>query len=214
MEILEVAEARVIVRKNLDEQAENASSMLADVDSSELDTLIDKMLPEAINAVHEAAPLELLSGQEHTTRRIGIDASGVGEYTCSEDVLRVVSFKSSDSEVTAYGAVDDATNLGRQQLNPYTRGDASNPVLVRVRKEQQEDKTTLRYYCHQPSPTANPSVKLMVLLRNKYNVDNDEYNVEGACRDRIMWYLTGMVATALGMGEAATTWYNMASFAS
>lgn len=205
--------ARMLVRKNLDEQAENASSMLADVDSEELDLLIDKMLPEAINAVHEAAPIEVLEGEKKNFLRCGVNGDGVGEYSYDDGgILRVVSFKANDSDVYGHGVVDDSSNMGRQQLNPYTRGDAGNPVLVRMPENEYSRETPMfRYYCHQ-SKSIQTELEVHVILRSEYDSTKSSYVVDPSCKDRAIYYLTGMVAKALGMGDAASHWYNLASF--
>lgn len=152
---LSTSDARILVRKNLDEQDPNGSVMYADENSSSsdygdnesLDKIIARNLPEAINAIHKTAPVWLLEGMaltaldiatvtegQTTTSLIEISTDGVLSFTMKDttDYLRLVSFRAADSLVTVTDVIPEASPEGRKQLNQYIRGRHDRPRLVQL----------------------------------------------------------------------------------
>ena len=158
---LSTSDARILVRKNLDEQDPNGSVMYADEngsssdygDNESLDKIIARNLPEAINAIHKTAPVWLLEGValtlldiatvtegQTTTSLISIgtnpsdESYGVLSFTMKDttDYLRLVSFRAADSLVTVTDVIPEASPEGRKQLNQYIRGRHDRPRLVQL----------------------------------------------------------------------------------
>lgn len=152
---LSTSDARILVRKNLDEQDPNGSVMYADEngsssdygDNESLDKIIARNLPEAINAIHKTAPVWLLEGValtlldiatetegQTTTSLIDISTDGVLSFTMKDttDYLRLVSFRAADSLVTVTDVIPEASPEGRKQLNQYIRGRHDRPRLVQL----------------------------------------------------------------------------------
>lgn len=138
MYTLTESEAILLVRRNIDEQEYNDSSMadVDDKDSTAFEELCKKLLPEAINEVHANAPIDLLQGEDGSTKTVEIEVSSdnVLSFTL-EDVLflRLVRFQidnGNSSSPEIYNAISMASPEGRMQLNPYTRGSEESPKLV------------------------------------------------------------------------------------
>lgn len=160
MQKLKVSEAKNEVRRNLDELNVNLSNMFptgyADVTS--LDDVIEKTIPDAINAVNMAAPVQLLEGveprasyevTESETATYKSDyktmstEKGVLSFKLKDDsILRMVAFKVVDSDIVVTGLVPEASAEGHMQLNRFTRGTYDDPRLVRV----QGYASDFRYY--------------------------------------------------------------------
>lgn len=153
-------EAVEAVRKNMLEVGANASAMYNDTDNDDLDEIIRKTIPEAINAVNTAAPSALLEGVEMLAERAEyIESSTVWvsdfqslevkgrtvEFTLSDTCLRIVALRAFDSDVVLTDEVPEMSAQGRMQLNPFTRGTFDNPVLVRA-QIRGSGKPTYGYY--------------------------------------------------------------------
>lgn len=139
METLLVSTAISLVRKNLDELDANGSLLLSqDGDNSDMNLLIAKNLPEAINTVHAAAPARPLEGvvdSLSTGTKIALmsaTADGVVLFKIAEtEFLRLVALRAKDSYITVTDALPEASPEGRKQFNPYVRGTFDRPRLVR-----------------------------------------------------------------------------------
>ena len=133
---LSVAEAKAAVRKNLDEIGLNESVMYdtESTDNASLDETIARCLPEAINRIHLAAPVNMLEG----TMSLNFDSfnirDGVMRFTIkgTEKFLRLVAFRADDSDVVITEAIPEDSPEGRKQLNRYIRGTSDRPRLVKL----------------------------------------------------------------------------------
>ena len=118
------------VRKNLDEQDWNPSQMYDESeDNAELDRIIERTIPEAIDAVNLAAPVAALEATESSFVEEGVN-DGVLSFRTEKPVLRFVSMRAADSEVVIADAVPEVSPEGRKQLNRFVRGTSDNPALV------------------------------------------------------------------------------------
>ena len=97
-------DAVMLVRRNLDELEPNGSIMYGtDTDNESLDNIIKRHLPDAINAVHLAAPVNLLEGEEAVIIDERTSKLADGQYALdfaidSEDnFLRLVSLTFSSN---------------------------------------------------------------------------------------------------------------------
>lgn len=141
---LYISEAIAFVRARLDEIAQSDSDMVVDtVDDRNFNTTVEKLLPEAIEDAHLAAPASLLEGfvfpQESTPAPftksltdgvIDVDFRTPESGNDGFDVLRLVWFKCADGILTSTTFAEDSPE-GRIQLNKYIQGQPDEPVVVR-----------------------------------------------------------------------------------
>lgn len=157
------------VRKNLDEQGWNPSEMYGvSEDNVELDRIIERTIPEAIDAVHLAAPASALEGAESSFVEEA-ESDGVLRFRTGKPVLRFVSFRAADSDVAISEAVAENSPNGRMQLNKYVRGTSDNPVLVM----QSGTRDCFKYYTV-GTRTVNRPRKLADYFY-EYNVQSLDY---------------------------------------
>ena len=146
---LYISEAVAFVRARLDEIAQSDSDMVGDtVDDRNLDSTVEKLLPDAIEDVHLVAPASLLEGHvfssggtvpfSHAQAQDGVIDVDFRDQDPGFDVLRLVWFKCSDGILTSTTFPEDSPE-GRIQLNKYIQGQPDEPVIVR-----QADSTDFR----------------------------------------------------------------------
>ncbi len=157
MYTLTESEAILLVRRNIDEQEYNDSSMAGvdDKDSTAFEELCKKLLPEAINEVHANAPLELLDGTQGNAKLtdFSISSDNVLSFSLPDKILRLVSFRLNDiyqdeTNLTLYDLVAETSPEGLMQRNPYTRGSVECPKLVL--RVGGENKSLFSYYTTYP----------------------------------------------------------------
>lgn len=219
---LTINEAILLVRKNFDEQPLNDSDMLfpEDKDNTEFETLLAKVLPEAINEVHQAAPISLLDG-------VVLSADDLQSVTIKADVLsfvvgvkngilRLVAFQAADSDYIITEAFPEDSSVGRMQLNPYTRGTYDNPVLI---QKQLKDKagsnfTEFDYFSLlSVYPDAESAIKAFSYIpRYKYDESATAYDVADQVVDKVLYQVTAKMCAIYGNNNGATYFYELASF--
>lgn len=149
MYTLTESEAILLVRRNIDEQEYNDSSMaiVDDKDSTAFEELCKKLLPEAINEVHANAPLNLLDGEDgaNSLTRMSV-LNEVFSFTVEDVVLRLIAFQLGlgSNHPAVYEMIAEASPVGRMQLNPYTRGTVESPKLIL--REGGQGESNFRYY--------------------------------------------------------------------
>ena len=179
------AAAVVLVRKNLDELDPNGSVMYSGEDNTSLDDIIKRMLPEAINMVHLAAPVQMLEGKQGTISNPSV-TDGVLSFS-TNNFLRLVSFKASDSDIVITDPIPEASPEGRKQLNPYIRGRYDRPRLVRLQAQD-----SFKYYSLKASTTAADAVSVFLVVEEQtYN--NEGYEISYRLRQNIIDCLTAKV---------------------
>lgn len=166
MTTLLVSDAVTLVRKAIDELDPNGSIMYDDNagsantfnDNNSLNDTIQRCLPEAINAIHLAAPAHLLEGDQYryidpdepqgedpepgeygdVSLSIDAEADGTGILNIYigdwAHFMRLVAFKAADSSVVVTDVVPEASAEGRKQLNKYIRGRSDRPRMVRQQR--------------------------------------------------------------------------------
>jgi len=221
---LRVSDAVELVRKNLDEVDPNASVMYDDEDADNLsvDDIITKNLPEAINAVHLAAPVQLLEGEEYdfassnppSGETISYDIEGVLSFSLKDgtEFLRLVSFQASDSPIVLTDVIKEASPEGRKQLNKYIRGRSDRPCLVQM--QGVHTAPAFRYYSldkdTMEDKTAVECVEQLFYVEEQfYDEVNDEYPISRRLRQNIIDYLTAMVLETYS-DQRAQTFYQKA----
>lgn len=220
-------QAIAFFRKSYDELKENGSILLdTDSDSNNLDEIIRRTLPEAINEVHRAAPANLLEGKsvdfyDH------LSTSGSKVLTIDPgvaDFLRLIKFKATDSAYAIDDVIAENGTEGRMQLNPYTRATHDNPALVIITSpvfvpETQEGGTisyekidatptrpVFKYYQLASVPASDNYGVLDNLISvfeyvsmQEYKDSNDgtTYEISDALKESALNYLVGLVLITL-----------------
>jgi len=220
MYTLEVAKAILIVRKNLDEQNINFSAMMPDendliagedTDSENLDDLIAKTLPEAINRIHMTAPIFMVDGIEPDEDKVEAEAKGdTLKVTIKDEMLRFISFKAKESDIIITEPVAEDSAIARMQHNPYTRAYYDRPCLVRLQNKASDLSTSFMYYGLKDS--ADGLGRIEYIPAYHYDPDTTEYRIAEMLHDMVMNQLTGMVLMTLGSNEIAQYYLAMSSF--
>ena len=216
MYLLTKDEAILLVRKNLDEQRVNDSDIidLNDVDSDELESILVKSLPEAINAVHSASPVQLLDGEllsDIDLNDVSI-ADGVLSFSISKELLRLVAFRAEDSVYVITKPVAEDSFEGRMQLNPYTQGTPDSPRLVLMQGKEQAGKFSFRYYSVEKTyaDPAQAIARFEYIPRYSYSEDVSSYGVAENVVENVINYLTGMMFFTYGQAEKAQYYFTLA----
>lgn len=207
---LSAIDALALVRKNLDEQDPNGSAMYTDEngssaaygDNSSLDGIILKGLPEAINAIHKAAPVNLLEGKDAVAGDYYTAASvadGVMSFVLKADTnyLRLVAFRASDSDIVVSDVIPEASPEGRKQLNPHIRGRKDRPRLVQL--QRRHTGPCFKYY----SCGSTATVAVLIFVQEQFytpQVGSTEvtYDISRRLRQNIIDYLTAKVMETYG----------------
>lgn len=241
---LSFTDVRSLVRKNLDEQDPNGSIMYQDEngssaaygDNASLDSIIEHDLPEAINAVHKAAPVWLLEGKDidigdiafnGSTPIIAMESDGVLSFTLKEDTkyLRLVAFRAADSGIVVTDAIPEASPEGRKQLNQYIRGRKDRPRLVQLQGEH--SGPSFKYYSIETASTdtSDPfsAIAEMVYVQEQfYSAPTDSgstevyppYPISRRLRQNIVDYLTAMVMETYGFQNTQAYYQKALTFPS
>ena len=227
---LRVSDAVELVRKNLDELDPNGSIMMEDEngsadeygDNMSLDDIVARTLPEAINAVHLSAPVQLLEGKavaDEDLVSVSVQADGILSFalTTNSHYLRLVAFEAADSDIVVTDVLGEATPEGRKQLNPYIRGRADRPRLVL--SQGRHSGPAFKYYSLDtdrdsfPSYVSNPSsaiYKLSFLQEQFFDEAATEYPICRRLRQNIIDCLTAMVLETYN-NQQAKAYYQKAN---
>lgn len=147
-----LSDAISFVRARLDEIAFNQDDMIsAAQDDRNLDTTVERLLPEAAEVVFLSAPAHLLEAETTETKQ---NQYGAVNIVPAGDFLRLVYVKASDSDIYVSNAVPFNSPEARMQEDKYTRGTPDAPVLVQGPSDSGD--TDFRYY----TMTSHGSIKL------------------------------------------------------
>lgn len=209
MKVLSQEYAINLVRKNLDEQEFNSSSMLnGDVDNSSLNMLITKTLPTAINEVHQLAPVQLLEG-ENVLQWVNNCAitDEVFSFSLECKFLRLVIFQATDSPYIITTPVREDSPEGLMQLNEFTRGSYDSPILVLSQGDV--DTPRFKYYSIKNTNSDPQKVikRLDVILKAEDN--HGTYNVSSNLLEAIISQLTGMVLSIYNEFDKAKYFFEL-----
>ena len=207
------SEAIELVRKNLEELDPNGSIMYDDEngsssaygDNMSMNDIIKRNLPEAINAVQNAAPVQLLEGKPFEStdlNSVTLQEDGVLSIylKSSTNFLRLVAFRAADSEIVVTDILSEASPEGRKQLNPYIRGRYDRPRLVL--QQGRHTGPLLKYYSLDPDGSefdyfiTHPSSaisRLVFVQEQFYPGPAAGYDISRRLRQNIIDYLTAMV---------------------
>lgn len=199
MVTLSPSDAVTLVRKNLDELDPNGSVMYDPDDShgdnASLDDIIRRMLPEAVNEVHLAAPTQLLEGKAVTVVDPAI-SEGVLSFSLGADskYLRLVAFRAADSGIVVTDPLPEASPEGRKQLNKYIRGRYDRPRLVLL--QGRHTGPAFKYYSMSDGyggTAADAIAQLSIVEEQFYSADATGYEISRRLRQNIIDALTAKV---------------------
>ena len=245
MDTLSFSTARLLVRKNLEELDPNGSIMYNDEsgsadtynDNGSLDDIIRRNLPEAINAIHKIAPVQLVEGEKHVFPsddngcvQITEDGVIVIKLQSSDSFLRLVEFQAKDSNIVVTDILPEASPEGRKQLNPYIRGKADRPRLVLT--QNSFSAPVLKYYSltviapyvilpYDGDVRWGTSQRWPLCLnrfsyvkKQLYNESSpaSSYNISRALRENIIDYLTALVLETYSDQRAQAFYKKAAAF--
>ena len=212
------SEAISAVRKNLDELSLSGSAMYnsESTDNEDLDNIIARTLPDAINEVNLSAPLHILEGVEPRKRYTengtpGSDYSSVSidskvlSFSFKGPFLRLIELRISDTPYTVDGVIMENSPEARKQLNPHIRGTYDKPRLVLLNGGL--SSPSFRYYSLKTDQTFDfdrwvtsgtgtfPIHKLSYVPLAKYEEEQPDYQIADLLRSPIINHLTGLVLT-------------------
>lgn len=221
MDTLSASSAVTLVRRNLDELDTNASAMYTDEasDNTSLDNTIKRLLPDAINSVHKAAPISLLEGEDvKAVADAGIpfqdDKKVLGITLGITNLLRLVAYKSSDSDIVITDIIPEASPEGRKQFNKHIRGRYDRPRLVMLQGNTLTP--VFRYYSlkedfdpENDEPEDFIETFLVVKRQDYIASDQATYNISSLLRQNIIDYLTALTLEAFA-DQRAQIYYTKA----
>lgn len=204
MTTLSLNDARALVRKNLDELDPNGSIMYSDenpsspdyADNKSLDDIIGRYLPEAINAVHLAAPVALLEGTAGTAVGPTISTDKVLKFSLATTTkfLRLVAFRAADSDIVVTEVIPESSPEGRKQQNTHIRGRADRPRLVMC--QDLASNISFRYYSISASYSGTASsaiAQFSYIPEVTYSSEATGYNISYRLKQNIIDLLTARV---------------------
>ena len=199
-----------LVRRNLDELDPNGSLMYNDEngssgdygDNQSLDSTIARFVPEAINAVHLAAPVALLEGDDEIAPVATISQDGVLSFALpsGSSFLRLVGFRAADSAIVVTDTIPQASPEGRKQLNPHIRGRADRPRLVIL---QGKSGPEFKYYSIGTPETyvSDPTTAiayLSIIHELHYSVGARSYDISPRLKQNVVDQVTARVLETYG----------------
>ncbi len=208
---LYLSDAIEFVRARMDELSYNNDDMIVPADDDRnFDTTVEKLLPEAAEFIFRAAPARLLEPQDAVRQNsadveshsLKEDGSLVITIDLSGGFLRLVSFKSDDSDIYVTQTVPFDGPSARMQANLYVRGTWDDPVLV---ERKVPGKLELRYYSVRNSGV-EPGFTLYKINKPSYSGDKSIFSPD-FLTPAILNRLTAMVLEAYGSVQQAQAFY-------
>ncbi len=209
-----------LVRKNLDELDPNGSIMFDSEngsddpfnDNNSLNTTIKKSLPEAINAVHLAAPAVLLEGEdvkEDVAGSMSDDSPYVFSFLVrGYNILRPVAFQMDDSDIVVRDVIPYGSPEARKQANKYICGRPDRPRLVIGPKDTDTSWPSFQYYSCE---IKTAEVKFFnIIERQDYSDSKTSYDCSPRLKQNVIDYLTGLVLDIYG-DQRAQSFYTRAN---
>lgn len=206
---LNLSEAVEFVRARIDELSYNNDDMINPADDDRnFDKTVEMLLPEAATAIIVTAPAELLEPEKAIVYTPGSPLpSGIGSVSANDGVvtvkiplssgfLRLVSFKSSDSEIYVTNPIAFNSPEARMQANGYVRGTYDDPALVERRLP---NETEFKYY----SQRGTTPVPFTIFKIDKPSYTDNTIFCPAQLEYSVLNWLTGMVLDAYGDQRSA-----------
>lgn len=200
------------VRAFLDELGENdAEFILSDKDSSELNTIIDKVTPLSVRNVHIGAPYRMLDGNSYPPTDFSVSsANDKATLTLPKGFMRLVQVKLSSWNAPVVEAITEDTPEYHMQANQYMRGTHYKPVCALVLLAN--GLQGLELFSAKASDDTLQS--LIILSEPEWGSDgaNGDYiEVAPRLKDSVIAQITGQVLLALGEEQRAQTFLSLST---
>lgn len=227
MEKLTKSEIYVEVRALLDELGDNdAGFMLSDKDSSELNTIIDKVTPLSVRNIHISAPYRMLDGETYTLKAGETDTHENGEtdtheisdfsienkkatMTLPTGFLRLVQVKLSSWNAPVVNVITEDMPEYRMQANEYMRGTHYKPVCAFVLLANGLQGLELF-----SAKDEEDTLSSLIILKEPKWVEEGESVSISICprlRNSIIAQITGQTLLALGEEQRAQTFLSLSN---
>lgn len=215
MKTISINELSEVVRTNLDEIGINESMMMEGSDDRSLNDIISNVAGVCADEVHTSAPSQLLDGVDvyldETTVKVDSKNKKV-LILYPQDIVRLVAFRASDSDVTLGAVVPEDSPVGRMQKDKYVCGTYDDPVMVAVQGATGIN-TELKYYSLKS--TATDPVASVDVFKVIYRQIGGSGHVEVSDNVVPNYYdlVTARVLSILGETTKAQEYSARASFA-
>lgn len=214
MAMVTLSEAIEFVRTRLDEVAADSSDNLAaEIDDTNLELTVEKLLPESVEYVHRTGPRELVAPVAETLTDLSDGVTATRESDNSLDitfaatlhVMRILSFRAWDSPYVVTQPVDEDSPVGRMQQDKWVHGRPDSPVLV-LRAEAKNGNPHLRYHslsaAREEVGEAYFSMDYVPYPALRTEGTATGYNTSDVLRMSVLNDLTGRVMTVYGWQQA------------
>lgn len=209
MEKLTKSEIYEKVRAFLDELGDNdAGFMLSDKDSSELNTIIDKVTPLSVRNIHISAPYRMLDGETYTPNDFSVE-NKKATMTLPEGFLRLVQVKLSSWNAPVVNVVTEDMPEYRMQANEYMRGTHYKPVCAFVLLANGLQGLELF-----SAKDDEDTLSSLIILKEPEWVEEGESVSISICprlRNSIIAQITGQTLLALGEEQRAQTFLSLSN---
>lgn len=205
MEKLTKSEIYEKVRAFLDELGDNdAGFMLSDKDSSELNTIIDKVTPLSVRNIHISAPYRMLDGETYTPDDFSVE-NKKATMTLPENFLRLVQVKLSSWNAPVVNVVTEDMPEYRMQANEYMRGTHYKPVCALVLLANGLQGLEL----FSAKDDEDDLSSLIILKEPEW--EDDGIDICPRLRNSIIAQITGQTLLALGEEQRAQTFLSLSN---
>lgn len=205
MEKLTKSEIYEKVRAFLDELGDNdAGFMLSDKDSSELNTIIDKVTPLSVRNIHISAPYRMLDGDMYVPSDFSVE-NKKATMTLPENFLRLVQVKLSSWNAPVVNVVTEDMPEYRMQANEYMRGTHYKPVCALVLLA--DGLQGLELFSAKDDEDYLSS--LIILKEPEW--EDDSIVICPRLRNSIIAQITGQTLLALGEEQRAQTFLSLSA---
>ena len=205
MEKLTKSEIYEKVRAFLDELGDNdAGFMLSDKDSSELNTIIDKVTPLSVRNIHISAPYRMLDGDKYEPSDFSVE-NKKATMSLPENFLRLVQVKLSSWNAPVVSVITEDMPEYRMQANEYMRGTYYKPVCALVLLA--EGLQGLEVFSAKDDTDTLTS--LIILKEPEW--EDDSIAICPRLRNSIIAQITGQTLLALGEEQRAQTFLSLSA---
>ncbi len=210
MEKLTKSEIYEKVRAFLDELGDNdAGFMLSDKDSSELNTIIDKVTPLSVRNIHISAPYRMLDGDMYVPSDFSVE-NKKATMTLPENFLRLVQVKLSSWNAPVVDVVTEDMPEYRMQANEYMRGTHYKPVCALVLLANGLQGLELF-----SAKDDEDNLSSLIILKEpewaSAGANGDYIEVAPRLKDSVIAQITGQVLLALGEEQRAQTFLSLST---
>jgi len=182
---------------------------LGDMDTLQVDSIIDSVVEDAARRVVEAAPVDMLESGHNFAEDLywsdDEERKGCGWTILPDDFLRLVLFKMSDWKRSVSYAITDTDPSYDLQSSQWkgVRGNVDRPVCAIVRRA--EGKVLEYYSCDSEDAYAEQAVYQPVP-----RISGGGLDLPRLCYRGVVYYAAGLTALSLRDSDTASAFFSMA----